>query len=482
MTLKSGILSYGMYVPQRRLQRSAIHQSNQWFAPGLGGLAKGEKAISGWDEDPITMGVEAGRYCLDGMDRSSVQALSLASTSLPFADRSNAGIAKEALNLSDNIVASDRTGSLRAASTLLLDAMQHERLQLNLAADRRKAKVASPQEMNYGDAAVAFLTGAGDVIATCLGSHSTSIDFVDHYRETGVDFDYAWEPRFIRDEGYQKILGAAIKDTLIKLDVAGEHIDHAVIAASVRGVPQKLASAAGISPEVVADTQMASIGDTGVVHPWLMLAKTLQKAKPGEKILLANFGQGADVILFETTTHLKAVQQRQQAYDLAGVADDNYPRYLFHRGLLDIDKGIRAELDEKQPGTTLSRSRKTVLGLIGGKCTETGVVQFPKTEISVGSSSRASGTQEDYPFSERTAKVLSFTADRLAYSPDPPVYYGTVDFEGGGRMVAEFANVQDGEMEVGHSMRMVFRIKAFDELRSFRKYFWKAMPIQKGDS
>jgi hydroxymethylglutaryl-CoA synthase len=155
---------------------------------------------------------------------------------------------------------------------------------------------------------------------------------------------------------------------------------------------------------------------------------------------------------------------------------------LFHRGLLDIDKGMRAELDEKQPGTSLARDRKTVLGLIGGKCLETGVVQFPKTDLAVNTVSRASGTLEDYPFADRLAKVLSFTADRLAYSPDPPSYYGMIDFEGGGRMVVEFADIEDGEVDVGKQMRMVFRIKAFDELRGFRKYFWKAIPVQRGDS
>ena len=143
---------------------------------------------------------------------------------------------------------------------------------------------------------------------------------------------------------------------------------------------------------------------------------------------------------------------------------------------------MRAELDEKQPGTSLARDRKTVLGLIGGKCSETGVVQYPKTELGVSTVSRQTGTLEDYPFADREAKVLSFTADRLAYSPDPPGYYGMVDFDGGGRMVVEFADVEDGEVEVGKKMRMVFRIKAFDELRGFRKYFWKAIPVQRGDS
>ena len=478
MKQNSGILSYGAYVPRRRLQKSCIYDTNKWFAPGMRGLAKGEKAISGWDEDPITMAVEAGRNCLEGIDRDTVSVVSLASTTMPFADRSNAGVAKEAMNLSDSIVATDRSGSLRAGTSALLDALHDDRTQLCLAADRRKAKIASAEEMSYGDAACALLVGSGDVIARYLGGKSTSIDFVDHFRETGADYDYAWEPRFTRDEGYQKILGQTIKDALGELNVDGADIAHAVIAAPVRGVPQKLASAAGISADAAVDTLSANIGNTGVTHPSLMLAHALQQAKPGEKILLASFGQGADVMVFETTEHLAAVNTRQTLVTAPGIADTNYLRYLFHRGQLDIDKGMRAELDEKQPGTSLARDRKTVLGLIGGKCTETGAIQFPKTDISVDQNTRSTGTQEDYPFADRLAKVVSFTADRLAYSPDPPTVYGMIDFEGGGRMIVEFADIEEDEVEVDVSMRMVFRVKAFDELRGFRKYFWKATPIR----
>ena len=477
MKQNSGLLSYGTYVPRRRLQRSSIHDNNKWFAPGLGGLAKGEKAISGWDEDPITMAVEAGRNCVNSIDRSVVEALSLSSTTLPFADRSNSGVVKEAMNLSDGISVSDRTGSMRAATTALLDALHGNRTQLCLAADRRKTKIASAEEMTYGDAAAALLVGSGDVIANYLGGKSVSIDFVDHFRATESDYDYAWEARFTRDEGYQKILGSTIKEALASLNIDGESIAHAVIAAPARGVPQKLAKTAGISVDAVADTLVANIGDTGAAHPLLMLANALQQAKPGEKVLLASFGQGADVIVFETTEHLATVNARQQSVMAPGTPDTAYSRYLFHRGQLDIEKGQRAELDEKQPGTSLARDRKTVLGLVGGKCSKTGTVQFPKTEISVNQDSRETDTQEDYLFADRMAKVLSFTADRLAYSPDPPNYHGIIDFEGGGRMVVEFADVEDGEVEVNAAMRMVFRIKSFDELRGFRKYFWKATPI-----
>jgi hypothetical protein len=52
---------------------------------------------------------------------------------------------------------------------------------------------------------------------------------------------------------------------------------------------------------------------------------------------------------------------------------------------------------------------------------------------------------------------MSYTADALTYSPDPPHYYGMVQFEGGGRMMADFTDIDDGKVEVGMPMRMMFR-------------------------
>ena len=114
MSKTFGILSVGAYIPRRRLQRSIIHKANSWFAPNLRGLARGEKAICNWDEDSVTMAFDAGRDCLAPAQDSEVNSISLASTTLPFADRLNAGIVKEAMNLSNETAAIDVTGSLRA--------------------------------------------------------------------------------------------------------------------------------------------------------------------------------------------------------------------------------------------------------------------------------------------------------------------------------------------------------------------------------
>lgn len=483
MNANSGILSYGAYIPRLRLQRSAIFAANAWFAAGLKGLAMGERAIANWDEDSVTMAVEAARDCLTGFDRGTVTALSLASTTHPFADRLNSGIVKEALTLSDSISALDVAGSQRAGTSSLIQALNagvNGGTQLCVASELRKARPASEGELVQGDAAAAILVGAGDPIARFIGSHSVTLDFVDHFRASGADFDYTWESRWIRDEGYSMLLGDALAAAIETLVVDPAKIDRLLIPITVRGVPEGLAKKLGVPAAAVADTLAPNVGDSGVAHPLLMLAAALEQARPGETIMMVGFGQGCDVLLFETTEAIANLPRRDgfSGALARGKADENYLRFLFHRGLLDLDRGMRAEADQKQPGTTLFRNRKTVLGLVGGRCTKTGTVQFPRSEISVNPTDRAIGTQEDYPLAEKQARIVTYTADSLTYSPAPPQYYGMIDFEGGGRMFTEFADVDAESIEVGLAMKMMFRIKAVDEKRDFIKYFWKAVPVQ----
>jgi 3-hydroxy-3-methylglutaryl CoA synthase len=481
---EAGILAFGAYVPQRRLQRAAICAAHAWFAPGLKNVAPGERAIADWDEDSITMAVEAARDCLSGVDRTTIASLFLASTTLPYADRQNAGIVKEALNLPDAVGVLDVTGSQRAATSALIQTLHASAAvgqpQLCLAADRRKARPASEAELLQGDAAAALLVGHGKPIARLLGSHSISVDFVDHFRAAGEPLDYAWESRWIRDEGHLAIVGEAIGDGLKAFGLKPGEIDRLLIPVPIRRVAETIARTAGCRPESVADNLGAMVGDCGVAHPLLMLAHALETARPREKILLVGFGQGCDLLLFETTAAIERTPRRRPvAESLArGQPDENYLRFLFHRGLLELERGMRAEAEQKQPGSTLYRNRRTVLGLVGSRDRRTGAVQYPPAEISVHTGEPTAGTHEDYPLAERLGRIVSYTADRLAYSPSPPLYYGVIDFEGGGRMPVEFADASDGLIAVGRTVRMMFRIKGVDELRHFTKYYWKAAPVR----
>ena len=71
---------------------------------------------------------------------------------------------------------------------------------------------------------------------------------------------------------------------------------------------------------------------------------------------------------------------------------------------------------------------------------------------------------------------MSWSADTLTFSLDPPAYYGLIDFEEGGRLLMDFTNIGPGGIEVGEAMRMVFRVKDIDSVRGFARYFWKATP------
>jgi len=62
---------------------------------------------------------------------------------------------------------------------------------------------------------------------------------------------------------------------------------------------------------------------------------------------------------------------------------------------------------------------------------------------------------------------------------NPPNHYGMIVFEGGGRIMMDIGDVTQGEVDSGMEVRMVFRIKDFDDQRGFKRYFWKAVPVRK---
>lgn len=477
----TAIIAFGGYVPRRRLQRSAAVSALAWFNPGLRALGKGERAAAGWDEDVITMAVEAARDCLGERDRTEVSNLILASTSAPLADRLNAAIVKEALNLPDTIASADVGGSQRAGVAALIQAIHSAAAGagdvLCVASEKRPAQPGSEAELVNGDAAAALLVGQGEGAARFIASSSLSVDFIDHYRANDAQFDYGWEKRWVRDEGYLKLAWRAIGDALAKAGRDAAEVDAFLFPVPAAGVASALAKQLGIRAEAVRDSLAGRMGDAGSAQPLIMLAHALEELEGGKTIVVAGFGSGVDVLILETTGGATRSGGRGVTAAIArGHAEDNYLRYLSQAGHVALDRGMRAEFETKQPLTALYRNRKTVLGLVGGRCAKTGTVQYPRSDISVNPQDHAIGAMEDYPLAERVARILTFTADRLTYSPDPPALYGMIEFDGGGRMNVEFCDMDESELAVGKPMRMMFRIKSIDERNHFKRYFWKAAP------
>lgn len=479
-----GILAYGGYIPKSRLQRAEIFKAHEWFSPNLKGLAKGCRAMANWDEDSVTMASEAARDCIPENRRGNISAVYMASTTFPFLDRQNAGIIVDALNLNSNIQTVDFASSLRAGTAGLIIALQASTgvngPVLLTAADKRIAKAGSALEMTSGDGAAAFLLGSGPIVARFLGSHTESEDFIDHFRSEGSEYDYAWEERWVRDEGYLKIVPTAINALLEKAGVTATEITTFCFPAAARNIAASIAKKTDIPESAVTDNLQSTCGECGTAHALILLAKALETAEPGDKILVTSFGQGCDALLFEVTGNIKKFSPRTGIVrSLArGRPETNYNRFLAFNGGLQMEMGLRAEVDKNTGLTTHYRNRNMAQRMIGGKCRHCGTAQFPKSNICVNENCGRIDSQDDYPFAERTATLNSYTADRLTYSPDPPAYYGMIQFEEGGRLMSDFTDISsDDILQVGMKLRMVFRVKDYDTKRGFRRYFWKAVPV-----
>ncbi len=509
-----GIHAFGGYIPKRRLQKSVVAAAHAWFNPALAALGKGERAIADWDEDVITMAVEAARDCLGGSHRSSpwppepadedagdvmapeiapgIAQVILASTTFPFQDRQNAGVVAEALRLGRRISTLDIAGSQRAGSSALIAAFKiaagGSPPVLVLGSEKRRTRAASPLELTTGDAAAAFLVGAGEGVARLLAHASVAVDFVDHYRGQDESFDYVWEERWIRDEGLMKIVPEAIAEALSRAGLGAEEIDHFCLPSALRGAGAGIVKAVGLRAESLRDNLQRVCGEAGAAHPLVMLSHALESAKPDQTILAVGFGQGCDAIVLRTTSALTSVDEKGvepgprlgiEGHLKRRFEDTNYQRYLGTNDLVEMEQGLRAEADRQTGLTTLYRNREMIHGFVGGRCTRCGTLQFPKSGICVNPNCHATDTQVDYPFSEIPARIRSYTADRLTWSKAPPAYYGMVQFEGGGQAMIDFADIDpenESSLEPEAPMRMVFRIKDIDPRRGFRRYFWKAAP------
>ena len=480
-----GIVGYGACIPRLRLRRSAVVEANAWYAPQFAGKAKGTRSLANWDEDSITMAVAAARDCLGAEgDRGHVRAVTLASSTLPFIERLNSGVVCAALNLAPDVEAQDITGSQRAALSAVSAALARARSSpgngLVLAADNRKTQAASAQELDYGDGAAALLVGSQNVIAEHLGTATLTADFIDRFRMTGEDIDYHWEERWVRDEGVAKLVPDCIRAALAEARIDPAQVDHFIFPSTLQKIDLQLAKACGIRPEAVADAMAMSVGDTGVGHGLLMLAQVLETARPDQHIVLAQFGSGAQALVFKVTEAIARFRPRRgvSQWLARGVAETNYTKFLWFKSQLALDRGVRGEQDKKTALSTAWRHHSALLGLVAGRCEVTGEVHFPPTRLSYTPGDPRQDTQRPHKLADRKATVLSWSAEYLTFNMAPPNHYGQVDFEGGGRILMEFTDVAKGDIETGVEVEMVFRIKDIDDRRSFKRYFWKATPVR----
>jgi 3-hydroxy-3-methylglutaryl CoA synthase len=473
----AGIVSYGAYVPPTRLAFSTIAGR-----PQKGDEASPERSVAWNDEDAVTMAVSAGVNCLRGFDRESVDAVYFASTTYAFREKQAAALIAKALDLRRDVATADHAGSLRAGTAALRAAFDavtagSARRVLVIASDCRLGAPGSGQERSFGDGAAAFLVGDAGAIATFEASHAIADELVDVWRAEGDRFVHAWEERFVLQEGYTPNLIEALQGFFAKSGTTAADFARFVLYAPDDKSGAGVARACKLDRARVQDGLFGRLGNAGCAYAPLLLSSALESARAGERILVANYGDGAEVLAFRTTDAIGKLEPRRGvAWHLARRRPvKSYDRYLAARSLQSRE--YEAPRDAGLSATIHFREREEDVALKGQRCTKCGAVQFPLQRVC--ESCFAKDAFELVRLSDKTGRVVTYTFDFFFPTPDPPTIVTITEIEGA-RVHLQLVNTTPQETRIGLPVEFSFR--RIHEVGGRPNYYWKAQPLQSMES
>jgi len=469
-----GIVSCGVYIPWHRVKREDI--AKEWES--FGG---GEKAVAGHDEDSLTMAVEATRNCfrVTGFPLD-LDGLYFCSTTPPYLEKQNAAIMAEVFELKQTTMTLDVAGSLRVGTQGLIlaaDAIRAGRAEriMVCAADKRMSLPNGANELAFGDAAAAFCLGRENVIAAIEGVFTTREEILSTWRSDRDRYVRSYEERFGLEMGYNRAVPGALDLALKKTGLAPGDIAKLVIYAAnprhLRGPAGKL----GFDLKTqVQDGLFGSVGNTGAAQVPLSLIAALEQAKAGDRILVANYSDGCDVLLLKVTDHIKSFQEKTRtiSYFLENKRYLPYVKYLRWRDILPTEPPLRVP-PEKPSASALWRDNQS-LALLGVKCQACGTIQYPRLRVCVECG--AKDQMVPYRLADKVGRLVAFSHDNLSASLDKPTTIGVVDFKEGGRLMCDLTDRDPEEIKVDMPMEMTFRLLRF--VGGIYDYWWKAKPVR----
>ena len=461
----NGLVGYGAYLPYWRLSRAAV-------ATALGDQAevKGQRAVASYDEDTTSMGAEAGRLALrhvpGGYEPAS---LWFATTSPGYLDKTNATAIHAALRLPDSAAAFDVLGGVRSGLGAADAALRGAGIAI--LSDIRTGLPGSPDESGGGDAAVALAFGDEDAIAVPVATASSTGEFLERWRRPGDPYSRVWEERF-GEHAYQQHVRRAIDAAVKEAGIMPGDLDHVVVSGLHRRATRQAVAAVGCPPGAVADDLTAAVGNPGAAHWALVLADVLDRAQPDQTIAVITLADGCHVAIWRTTPSIAARRSPRSTRDAiaGGRGELSYLRFLTWRGMLDREPPRRPEPD--QPAAPPALRTAGWKFSFAGSQDESGNRHLPPARVSyrTGSVDRMIAA----PMADVPGTIVTFTVDRLTYSPSPPLVAAVIDFDGGGRFPCELTDVDPDAVRVGDRVEMTFR--RLYSAGGVHNYFWKARP------
>lgn len=464
------ILGYSTYLPYWRLRGEAIRTT-------LGAGGGGTRAVASYDEDSTSMAVEVARRALaDAPElRDRLGSVVLATASPAYVDKTNAASVHAALDLPSSVFAADAAGSVKSGVAAIRGASNSDQPSLVVLSDLRTGLPGSTDERAGGDGAAALVIGRGSGVADIIAAASSTVEILDRWRLPGEPSSRTWEERF-GEPVYAKAAEQAFVDALKAAGVSADDVDRLIVTGVHARAARAVRKTLGVRKEAIVPDLVELVGNTGAAHPGLLLGGVLDVAAPGELIALVVLADGADVLLLRTTEQLIDHRQSFPLSAQLAAGDDSltYADFLTWRGMLQREPPRRPEPDIPM-GPPARRGVRWKFGLVGSRCERCATRYAPPQRVCLECG--AVDEMTDDRFADATGSVRTFTVDRLAFTPNPPMVVAVIDVDGGGRIECEVTDISGPEgVAVGDRLELTFR--RLYTVAGVHNYFWKARPVR----
>jgi len=314
--IDTGIVGYGVYIPQYRLPAREV--SRVW-TNGTGGVPIKEKAVSGPDEDAMTIGLEAARNALARaqINPAEIGAVWVGSESHPYAVKPTSTIIAEAIGATPATLGADwqfacKAGSETVQGCIGMVGSGMVKYGLGIGADTAQGRPGDALEYTAAAGGAAYLVGrAEESLAIFEATYSHVTDTPDFWRRPTTHYPSHGQ-RFTGEPAYFEHVTSAAKTMLTELGRTAKDYAYVVLHQPNQKFPEREAAMLGFKKEQwVTGLLSPVIGNTYAGASLVGLTAVLDIAQPGDKILCVSFGSGAGSDAFSLVA-TESITQRQR--------------------------------------------------------------------------------------------------------------------------------------------------------------------------
>lgn len=316
---KIGIAGYGCKIPYYRIKTQDIAEAwDKEIHPEISLLVK-EKAVPGFDEDAITLAVEASVNALSrsGIKTTEIGAVFIGSESHPYVVKPSAVTVAEALGISNLYFSADTEFACKAGSAAMqivigMVASGMIKSGLAIGADTAQGAPGDALEFTAASGAGAYIFARENLVAELIDTLSYTSDTPDFWRRPRQIFP-KHGGRFTGEPAYFKHVENATNAFFKKTGTKPNDYDHVIFHMPNGKFPRSAGKKLGFtSDQLKFSLTVDMIGNPYSAASLIGLANVLDHAEPDQMILVTSYGSGSgsDTFSFKTTKRLIIVRDQ----------------------------------------------------------------------------------------------------------------------------------------------------------------------------